>query len=114
MTVYIDSYNAKYGRLVMCHMIADTDQELRDMAVKIGVQQKWHQGNHFDICLSKKALAIQYGALEITAKQCAAMIKRQSVTGDLGRPDDSLEWLRDYFKSKTWLKNKMSRIDLIN
>lgn len=81
-------------------MIADSDQELRDMAVKIGVLQKWHQGNHFDICLSKKALAIYYGAFEITPKQCAAMVRRQSVTGLLGKPDDALHWLSNYFRLK--------------
>ena len=33
----------------MCHMLADTDAELRDMADRIGMQQRWHQGDHFDI-----------------------------------------------------------------
>jgi hypothetical protein len=82
-------------------MIADTDYELRDMATKIGVQQKWHQGNHFDICLTKKALAIQFGAIEITSRKCAAMSRRQAVTGVLGNPDDALQWLSGYFRSKS-------------
>ncbi|WP_236202206.1 DUF4031 domain-containing protein [Pseudomonas pseudonitroreducens] len=70
MPVYVDDMRAPFGRLIMCHMFADTDDELLSMADKIGVQRKWHQHpgtikSHFDICLSKKALAIQHGAAEI-------------------------------------------------
>ncbi|KRV74540.1 DUF4031 domain-containing protein [Pseudomonas citronellolis] len=70
MAVYVDNMNAGFGRMKMCHMFADTDAELLAMADKIGVQRKWHQypgtvKSHFDICLSKKALAIQHGAAEI-------------------------------------------------
>lgn len=70
MAVYVDNMNAKYGRMTMCHMFADSTEELLAMADKIGVQRKWlqHPGTireHFDICLSKKAKAIQAGASEI-------------------------------------------------
>lgn len=70
MGVYVDDMNAKYGRMTMCHMFADTTAELLEMADKIGVQRKWlqHPGTireHFDICLSKKAKAIALGAKEI-------------------------------------------------
>ena len=70
MPVYVDDMRAPFGRLIMCHMVADTEEELLAMADKIGVQRKWHQypgtvKSHFDICLSKKALAIQHGAAEI-------------------------------------------------
>lgn len=66
MTVYVDDMRAPYRGMLMCHMIADTDQELRDMADKVGVAQKWHQGDHFDICLSKRSLAVEFGAKEIS------------------------------------------------
>jgi len=74
MAVYIDNFNAPYGRMKMCHMIADTTDELLQMADRIGVARKWLQDpgqytEHFDICLSKKALAVQYGAKEITARE---------------------------------------------
>ena len=69
MAVYVDDYKASYRGMVMCHMLADSDEELRAMADKIGVAQRWHQGDHFDICLSKRALAVKHGALEVTARE---------------------------------------------
>lgn len=65
MTVYVDDMRAQYRRMVMCHMLADTDDELHAMAARIGVARKWWQspektsGSHYDIALSKRALAVQ-------------------------------------------------------
>jgi hypothetical protein len=77
MSVYVDDVRHKFGNMVMCHLWADTDDELLAMVDKIGVQRKWIQGHktlsfgkhreaswvHFDISLSKKALAIAAGAI---------------------------------------------------
>lgn len=97
MTVYVDDMNAPYGRMKMCHMLADTDAELHAMAERIGVARKWHQApprhsSHYDIAQSKKALAIAAGAVEITWRQAGAMNTRRRVTGELGDPADALEW----------------------
>jgi hypothetical protein len=55
--------------MVMCHMIADTPEELRAMAVRIGLALKWFQRRasapHFDVCKSKRAAAIAAGAIEL-------------------------------------------------
>lgn len=72
MTVYVDNMYAPFGNMKMCHMFADTHEELVAMADKIGVQRKWIQypGNpvkeHFDIAMSKRSLAVAYGAKEVT------------------------------------------------
>lgn len=95
MAVYVDDMKVKYRRMIMCHMIADTDEELRAMAQKIGVQQKWHQGDHFDICLEMKAKAVAFGAIEITLRQCAAMNFIRRLTGSLGAPEGAEERMLD-------------------
>lgn len=86
MTVYVDDMEASYqpkhrpGRTyVMCHMIADTEEELHAMAEKIGVARKWYQGDHYDIARSKRFLAILNGAKPITMRQlsCMAMLRRR-------------------------------------
>lgn len=66
MTVYVDNMRARYRGMVMCHMIADGDDELHAMADKIGVKRKWFQGDHYDICLAKRALAVEAGAVELS------------------------------------------------
>ena len=73
MTVYVDNMKAPFGRMIMCHMIADSDDELVEMADRIGVQRKWHQypgttRSHFDISKSKRRLAVEAGAVEITTR----------------------------------------------
>ncbi len=71
MSVYVDDMKAKYGRMIMSHLTADTLKELHDMAEKIGVQRKWFQEPpesslpHYDISQSKKECAIECGAVEI-------------------------------------------------
>ena len=71
--IYVDNFGAKFGRMTMCHCIADSTRELLAMMDKIGVQRKWIQKRgtyweHFDICLSKRALAIEAGAIELSPK----------------------------------------------
>ncbi len=103
MTVYVDDMAAPYGRYVMCHMIADTLPELHAMADRIGVQRKWFQhkisGDHYDIALSKRKLALRYGAVPIMWCQCAAMCRRFDVTGKMGDPATSEAWLKGYHSS---------------
>lgn len=80
--VYVDDmYKSPVGqfrRMKMSHMIADTKEELLQMADKIGVKRKWIQHEntyleHFDICLSKRKLAVQNGAKEITWRELGEM-----------------------------------------
>ena len=110
MTVYVDDMRAKFGRMVMCHMIADTDEELHAMADKIGVARRWHpatlSGSHYDIALSKRALAVEAGAAEITWKQAGCMCGVRRFTDKLGAPDtarDELLRLRAEWREKTGL-----------
>jgi hypothetical protein len=85
MTVYVDNMRARYGRLVMCHMLADSTDELLAMADRIGVERRWLQDageptEHFDIALSKRALAVQHGAKEVGLREVGAIIRRRRVT----------------------------------
>lgn len=74
MSVYVDNWNARFRGMIMCHMIADTHDELIAMVRKIDVKIKWLQSagtyrEHFDICLNKRRLAIHHGAIEVTQKE---------------------------------------------
>lgn len=90
----------------MCHLLADSDEELHKMASRIGVARRWwqspenHSGSHYDICLSKKKLALLFGAVPITFKQCGAMNARRMETGELGNPGDAIEWLQQRIRER--------------
>jgi hypothetical protein len=80
MVVYVDNMRASFGRMKICHMIADSTEELLAMADRIGVSRKWLQKagthhEHFDIALSKRALAIEAGAIEISMMQLGHIIR---------------------------------------
>ena len=73
-------------RLVMCHMIADTRRELMAMVDRIEVSRRWLQsennhGDHFDICLSKRALAVKAGAIEITWRELSLRCRSRLIAG---------------------------------
>src|SRR5258708_1744954 len=93
---------ASFGRLIMCHMIADNDNELHAIAAAIGVNRKWHQApphhdSHYDIALSKRALAVSCGAVEISLRTLAMMNMRRRVSGTLGKPEDAKTWFDEEF-----------------
>lgn len=79
MTVYVDGMAAKFGRMIMCHMLADTVEELHEMADRIGVNRKWFQNHgtpHYDISLSKKAAALLNGAVMADNKKVVELIRK--------------------------------------
>jgi Protein of unknown function (DUF4031) len=82
MTTYVDNMRAQYKSMIMCHMIADTEQELLEMADTIGVKRRWHQNagtyrSHFDVSLSMRRKAIQNGAVQITWRETVEKINKR-------------------------------------
>lgn len=81
MSVYVDDMRSSVGRMVMCHMLADTTEELLRMADLIGVDRRWLQDagtyrEHFDIARSKRAAAVMAGAIEVSSRRLA-VIRRE-------------------------------------
>lgn len=79
MAVYVDNMAVGFRGMIMCHMIADTREELLEMADKIGVHRKWIQypytaKEHFDVCKSKRQLAYESGAIQISCAELARKI----------------------------------------
>lgn len=90
MAVYVDDMQAAYGRMKMCHMIADTTEELLAMADRIGVARRWLQKpgtshEHFDIAMSKRALAVMAGATEVSRMQLGRIIRAKRTGAKHGR-----------------------------
>jgi hypothetical protein len=82
MSVYVDDAMHPYGRMMMCHMVADSRAELDEMADKVGVARKWIQEpgtyrEHYDICKAKRALALKAGAVALDS--VAEILARKKV-----------------------------------
>lgn len=92
MAVYVDRANIPYPRsapggkkpfrqMKMCHMAADSLDELHAMADKIGMKREWFQGHtrypHYDINLTKKTLALKEGAIEVSSKELVLILREQ-------------------------------------
>ena len=100
MTVYVDDMHlypaGQFGRMKMSHMIADTETEMHAMADRIGVARRWYQGDHYDIALSKRALAVAAGAREITWRQLGCMSNHRRCTGMVPSPETAIEARRQW------------------
>lgn len=82
MTVYVDDMAVPFGRMRLCHMLADTSDELLAMADRIGLARRWLQKagtpqEHFDICISKRAAALRAGAVAITLRESAMLVRQK-------------------------------------
>lgn len=82
--VYVDAPVHPFGRMRMCHMVSPDLDALHAMADRIRVQRKWFQNPitmpkvscpHYDICASKRALAVTAGAVEVDRYQMAAIVR---------------------------------------
>jgi hypothetical protein len=62
-------------------MLADSLDELNEMADRIGVSRRWLQDArypHYDICKTKRAKAVENGAKEIDRHEFVRLAKRLS------------------------------------
>lgn len=89
MTVYVDDMRAPLGRLIMSHMIGDTDDELHAMADRIGVARRHFQGNHYDVCQTKRHQAIDAGARAVTRRTLGLMALWRRRLGRLPTPEEA-------------------------
>lgn len=88
MTVYVDDMYrrplGRLGRMKMSHMMADTTDELLEMADRIGlsrvhIQNAGTPSEHFDVSMSKRKLAIDAGAQEVSMKDMARKVTLRKV-----------------------------------
>lgn len=73
MSVYVDTLASRGWvlrgrRSKSCHLIADTLDELHDMAARVGMRREWFQSfssPHYDLTPSRRARAVALGAVEL-------------------------------------------------
>lgn len=89
MTVYVDDVRHRYGRMVMCHMTADTLDELHAFASRLGLRRRWFQGPpyhrhaHYDLCQQYRERAVRLGAVTVSRREMAR--RARALAGPMGR-----------------------------
>lgn len=90
MTVYVDDMYlyplGRFRRMKMSHMFAHTDEELHQMADRIGLARRWFQGDHYDVSIGLRKKAINAGAVEVTLRQASVMMLARRRGGILHPP----------------------------
>jgi len=83
MAVYVDSMRPAVRSSVWpyptaCHLMADGELELLEMAERIGLRRHWLQRGtllHYDLTEHKRREAVLAGAIELTNRQVVDRIK---------------------------------------
>jgi hypothetical protein len=93
VTVYVDGMYkramGRFGRMKMSHMLADSEQELHEMADRIGLDRKHYQVDHYDVSMSRRAIAVYHGAIEVELRVMARMRRIRAETGRLPTPAEA-------------------------
>lgn len=104
MAVYVDDMRAPFRGMLMCHMIADTTDELLAMADIIGMEHRWLQRagsarEHFDVPHPRRLIAVRQGALQITWRQCASMTALRAAGLAMHDPETAEARFRAHYRT---------------
>ena len=78
MPVYVDNARNPYGRMLMCHMVADRIEELFGMADRIGLARRHFQPGsfpHFDLSLGYRDRALCLGAIAVDRRELVGVMR---------------------------------------
>lgn len=103
MTVYVDDPIWPFRDMMMCHMVADTLDELHAMAADIGMRREWFQDApkashpHYDLNEQRRALALERGAVYVPVKVLARAVIARRKVGNVGvlDIDGSRRWFAE-------------------
>ena len=78
MAVYVDHARNPFGRMLMCHMVADGIEELLMISDRIGLARRHFQSGsfpHSDLSQSYRARAVIAGAVEVDRRGLVAVMR---------------------------------------
>ena len=91
MSVYVDNARNPFGRILMCHMVADGVDKLFGVADRIGLARRHFQAVsflHFDLSQSYRLKAIRAGAVVVDRRKLVEVMRRYRVR--IGLDEDEL------------------------
>lgn len=82
MAIYIGTKEYKYDRTIMSHMVADTLEELHEMAENCGIVRRHFQDGkrpHYNVCKESKKLVINKGAILVNNKTIIELCRAMTI-----------------------------------
>lgn len=87
MTCYVDTVRSYPGTGLryteFCHLLADTRDELQDMADELGIPRRFFQDHpwrwHHDLPEHLRSRATELGAVEVTMHEVGALLRSRRV-----------------------------------
>lgn len=75
---YVDAAINPWKGTLWCHLTADSLAELHEFAGRLDLKREWFQNHklipHYDLIKSKRAIAIELGAIAITTEERIAKV----------------------------------------
>ena len=90
-------------------MIAENETELHLMADRIGVERRWYQGDHYDLPVAKRVLAVRRGAVQVTMRELAALAFLNRIGQPMGHPATAVERMRAWKRSQLTPEERAQR-----
>ena len=81
--IYVDNARIPFGRMRMSHLMADTSEELHDVARDLGlsrwIQKSGEPGEHLDVSMSKREEAIRLGAKAVRSRELVVLVQNRRI-----------------------------------
>ena len=77
--LYVDHVRIPFGRMLMNHLMADTPEELRETAERLGlsayIQHPGTEKEHLDVSETKRREALAMGARPVTGREIVGLVR---------------------------------------
>lgn len=90
MAILVDQARWPWRGNYWCHLVTDSHLgELHDFAEQLGCRRVGFQGDHYDIDVETRQLAIELGAVELDSRD---LVRRMKAAGLRLRPSQFTKW----------------------
>lgn len=93
MTILVDAARWPWRETLWCHLVSDSNfEELHTFAARLGCRRIGFQGDHYDINIDSRTLAVEYGAQVCDSRE---LVRRLRTAGLRVRPSTFEKWQLD-------------------
>ncbi len=106
MAVYVDFARIPFRDMEMCHMVADSLDELHAMAGEIGMLQIWFQAKsfpHYDLSQPRRRAAVDLGAVQVDRRELVLVMRRWRSAARDGLREFEVAEIRAFLDEPEWL-----------